>query len=72
MADLWFSRHGADEPPSHITRVRDGEGDIAGRTPEACEYCGTGDASIWRWEHNGNSDCWLDIDGYGPWVEVRP
>lgn len=54
----------APEPPLEIRHVRDGGGAVADRLGQ-CEHCFVG--SIWRWRHNGNSDCWLDIDGIGPW-----
>lgn len=55
------------EPPANIRYVRDVSGSIADRLEGPCEWCHKPEGSIWRWRHNGNSDCWLDIDGIGPW-----
>jgi hypothetical protein len=64
----WHGRTAAPEPPPHIRHVRDDhDGLIADRTDEPCDHC-CGDGSIWRWRHNGNADCWLEIDGIGPWA----
>jgi hypothetical protein len=60
----------APEPPAPIRHVQDGQGDIADRLDEQCDYCGNS-GSLWRWRHNGATDCWLDIDGIGPWEGWR-
>lgn len=72
----WRGGFYTPEPPRNIHLVRDEyDGKIADRTDEPCDYCG-GNGSIWRWRHNGGADCWLDIDGIGPWAgwasEVKP
>jgi hypothetical protein len=69
--DLWRGPVISPEPPPAVMAAQDGQGYIADRLLEPCEYCGDGVGSIWRWRHNGRSECWLDIDGIGPWVEVR-
>lgn len=63
----WHGGLPAGEPPPYIRHVRDCDGYTADRTGRPCEYCGNS-GSIWRWRHNGNAGCWLDIDGVGPWV----
>jgi len=57
------------EPPRHVLAVRDSSGCVADRTPQECDVCKPL-GSVWRWRHNGAADCWMDIDGIGPWVEV--
>lgn len=66
---LWRGPVISAEPPSSVSAVQESRGFIADRLPEPCEEC-AGFGSIWRWRHNGRSECWLDIDGIGPWVEV--
>jgi hypothetical protein len=63
---LW---RGAEEPPPHVTRVRDANGHEATRGGW-CDYCGPS-GTRWAWAHNGRSECWLELDGIPPWVEVR-
>jgi len=66
----WISeRVISEEPPMTVVAVKDSHGDIADRTPEECDHCGPG-FSIWRWRHNGGRECWLEIDGIGPWEGV--
>ncbi|MDN5933892.1 MAG: hypothetical protein L0I24_22940 [Pseudonocardia sp.] len=51
--------------------MRDAEGHVADRLLEvACDYCGP-PGTWWQWRHNGNSGCWLDIDGIGPFTEME-
>lgn len=57
------------EPPSHVLAVRDSHDDIADRINTVCGYCGP-PGTKWRWRHNGNTDCWFEMDGIGPWTQV--
>jgi hypothetical protein len=57
------------EPPSYVMAVRESRGHIADRTETSCEYCGP-PGTEWRWRHNGGTECWLDMDGIGPWTQV--
>lgn len=67
----WRVGHAAAEPPERIRHVVDlHDGKLADRTDQECDYCGPGH-SVWRWRHNGGQDCWLDIDGIGPWEGWR-
>lgn len=59
------------EPPADIRHAQDSGGYIADRLDVPCEWCVKPAGSMWRWRHNGNSDCWLDIDGIGPWIGWR-
>lgn len=63
----WHGRVSSAEPPLEIRTVRDGDGGyLADRVEGPCEYyCPAG--GVWRWRHNGNSACWMDLDGIGPW-----
>jgi hypothetical protein len=67
----WTSKHAtSEEPPSHVKAVRDEFNEhIADRTDKECDFCGPS-GSIWKWRHNGGSECWLEMDGIGPWTEV--
>ena len=68
---LWRTRW-SQQPPPHVLRVRDEhDGYEMVRTAVPCGYCGDDDA-LWVWLHNGAMDCWLDMDGYGPFIEVKP
>lgn len=57
------------EPPPEVLVVTDSGGRIADRTETPCDYCGP-PGNIWRWRHNGGTECWLEMDGIGPWKEV--
>lgn len=61
---------GHTEPPTRIRAVLDATGAAAFRTDEPCDYCDP-PANLWTWVHNGATACWLDLDGIGPWKEVR-
>lgn len=65
----WTGDYASPEPPAGVDHVRDREGATMDRLPQQCDHCGPGH-SLWRWRHNGNNDCWLDMDGYAPWTEV--
>ncbi len=52
------------EPPAQILHVRDEHDGLMDRQGP-CDFC---DGSIWRWRHNGNADCWMDLDGIAPWT----
>ncbi len=66
----WTGGFGSAEPPQGVDHVRDGAGHVMDRQPEQCDFCGPGH-SLWRWRHNGGTECWLDMDGYAPWTEVE-
>ncbi len=66
----WRDGIPALEPPARIRHVRDAsDGKIADRLAEPCEDHPNG--TLWRWRHNGNSDCWMEMDGIGPWEGWR-
>lgn len=73
MPTLWSSRTSTlEEPPREVRTVIDEfTKSIADRTDEDCDFCGP-PGSIWRYRHNGGSECWLEMDGIGPWTEVPP
>lgn len=59
------------EPPAEVLAVQDDYlGEIMDRTPEACQWCESG--SIWKWRHNSTFECWMDMDGIGPFTQVPP
>lgn len=73
---------GTAEPPPHVVRVRNiASGQVAVRAGDlttpwghmpagTCDNCGP-PGTWWTWLHNGNSECWLELDGIGPFIEVR-
>lgn len=63
MIGDWHGDIAAPEPPARIRTVRDREGGVMDRLGP-CEWC---DGSMWRWRHNGGTECWLDMDGVGPY-----
>jgi hypothetical protein len=69
----WRGDAHAGEPPPSVAAVQDSRGYIADRLPERCdEWCNADNSgSRWQWRHNGRSECWLEIDGISPWVEIR-
>ncbi len=70
-APVWFGTGPglAGEPPASVLQVVDQhDGKVMDRVGD-CEHCPGG---RWRWRHNGGEDCWMDMDGIGPYEEVRP
>jgi hypothetical protein len=66
----WRGRITTTEPPTHIRHVRDtSDGKLADRLDQPCED--HPDGNLWRWQHNGGTDCWYEIDGIGPWEGWR-
>jgi hypothetical protein len=54
------------EPPPNILHVKDeGTGNVMDRVGE-CQFCPGG---WWRWRHNRGEECWMDMDGIGPFTE---
>lgn len=81
---LWRGSGWDHEPPPEVTRLRSVKsGHVmvrAGDVPASwrheavpagtCEECGP-PGTWWTWLHNGNSECWLEMDSVGDLIEER-
>jgi hypothetical protein len=68
----WAGGFYSPEPPEGVDHVRDDhDGKVMDRLGDECYDCGQGH-SMWRWRHNGGTECWNEMDGIGPWTEVGP
>jgi hypothetical protein len=55
------------EPPDGVNHVQDEHTGYVMDRIGPCEWCS---GSTWRWRHNDGTECWMDMDGIGPFREV--